>query len=807
MSSTIYLFRNFNNYYNRIIKKFDTVNDYINYINEDTVNRDYAVRGTGNDIPTTENGGFCNFNINDGVTAEITYNYDKNKTWQPDYVIVTEFGANTPSSRWFVMEAVRTRRGQYRITLRRDVISDNYNNVLIAPTFIEKATVNKNSPFIFNSENMGYNQIKKDNEILLKDETNTPWIVGYVAAPQSGEEQTDITAKYDHEVDIRTTSDIETYLSNHGYNKDNYTTDFSSWKYTVDVEGETLGILGGYRYDWYLNNQVSTTYIHPVHSIFRESDRTSVMKNATLRSFINNDVAQLTINNISAITGKNFITSSKEEELWNLQGKIIKCGNDVYQFTVAKTSVEGITYAISDLNYSSIYLGMKSVTDNFKAGSVTGIVLYNLVSPDVTRVELSYTKLDGATLEVNTSIPAQRKVLIDAPYCMFCIPYNQVQWKGKDGETRTTDPTACIAIATAIAEQLGQTKCYDLQLLPYCPRRDLIGLDGMIDLTLNSDIVVGYDFWLISNSTGLKNSLGFILWCSNSSGTINIPHNIEVPEDSLDFKVENETTFYRLCSPNYSAQYEFKATMNDGVDFFNVDYCYKPYQPYIHVNPNFKRMYGTDTNDTRGLICAGDFCLSQTTDQFKQYVINNKNYQESFNKQIETQDVLHKYDRTESIINAAVGAAGAGTAAGLASGNAGIGIAAGTLSAAAGVADVAIQERKYQINKTFSIEQFDRDMGNVKARPDTLSKVSAYNPNNKVFPFIEKWESTEEERNALRSKLYYNGMTLGIIGRISDYIREEPSFIKGKVIRLEDISDDYHMTTTIAEELDMGVFI
>ena len=50
-------------------------------------------------------------------------------------------------------------------------------------------------------------------------------------------------------------------------------------------------------------------------------------------------------------------------------------------------------------------------------------------------------------------------------------------------------------------------------------------------------------------------------------------------------------------------------------------------------------------------------------------------------------------------------------------------------------------------------------------------------------------------------------MTLGIIGRISDYIREEPSFIKGKVIRLEDISDDYHMTTVIAEELDMGVFI
>ena len=78
------------------------------------------------------------------------------------------------------MECFKNRKGQYVVSLHRDVIADNYDKVLDTPIFIEKGMVDDNeNPLLFNSENNTFNQIKKS-EKLLKDETNVPWIVGYV---------------------------------------------------------------------------------------------------------------------------------------------------------------------------------------------------------------------------------------------------------------------------------------------------------------------------------------------------------------------------------------------------------------------------------------------------------------------------------------------------------------------------------------------------------------------------------------------------------------------------------------------------
>ena len=86
--------------------------------------------------------------------------------------------------RWFILECVRTRNGQYRITLKRDAIADNLEDILNSTCFIEKGYVDKEDSAIYNKEDMTFNQIK-DNEYLLMDETQTPWIVGYVAKDKS----------------------------------------------------------------------------------------------------------------------------------------------------------------------------------------------------------------------------------------------------------------------------------------------------------------------------------------------------------------------------------------------------------------------------------------------------------------------------------------------------------------------------------------------------------------------------------------------------------------------------------------------
>ena len=145
---------NYNNYYNRVVKRLNNLNDYSPYI-----------------LTTIEN---VNFNPNDGVNAEQIVNWGGAI---PDYLIAAD---ETGFTRWFVIEAIRTRKGQYRLTLHRDLVADNYDAVVDAPCFIEKATLPANNPLIFNSENMSFNQIKTS-ELLLKDKTGCPWIVGYFA--------------------------------------------------------------------------------------------------------------------------------------------------------------------------------------------------------------------------------------------------------------------------------------------------------------------------------------------------------------------------------------------------------------------------------------------------------------------------------------------------------------------------------------------------------------------------------------------------------------------------------------------------
>ena len=146
---------NYNNYFNRIVKKESTIADY------------------GTPIYELQK---CNFNPNDGVTATHIINYEHE---DGDYVLITDDEKTTIISRWFVTETVRTRGNQYKLNLKRDLIVDNFEKVINAPTIINRAMLTSpNSPLLFNPEGFSFNQIKKE-EILLKDKTLTPWYILY----------------------------------------------------------------------------------------------------------------------------------------------------------------------------------------------------------------------------------------------------------------------------------------------------------------------------------------------------------------------------------------------------------------------------------------------------------------------------------------------------------------------------------------------------------------------------------------------------------------------------------------------------
>ena len=79
--------------------------------------------------------------------------------------------------------------------------------------------------------------------------------------------------------------------------------------------------------------------------------------------------------------------------------------------------------------------------------------------------------------------------------------------------------------------------------------------------------------------------------------------------------------------------------------------------------------------------------------------------------------------------------------------------------------------------------------------------------NNKIFPVLEFYSCTDEEKTAFENKIKYNGMTVMRIGTISEFIKSEPTYIKGKLIRVEDIDEDFHYINELANEFNKGVFI
>ena len=213
----------------------------------------------------------------------------------------------------------------------------------------------------------------------------------------------------------------------------------------------------------------------------------------------------------------------------------------------------------------------------------------------------------------------------------------------------------------------------------------------------------------------------------------------------------------------------------------------------------------------------GDFSLPVLTNEWQQYEINNKNYSNVFQRENENLAVQHKYQMIEQGIGVLTSAIGAGIQAGgiagaglRASGGAVLGGVAGVSSQFAGIADLYISQKLYDENMAYRQDMFNYNLGNIQARPSGLARTSAFTNNNKIYPFVEFYDATDEEKEALRNKIKYNGMTVGVIGTLHDYIYnarvsdETTHYVKGQLI-VTDIDDDYHSYQAINNELNMGI--
>lgn len=821
--------KKFNNYYNRRVKYYSNVDEYI------ALSEDY----TFNDK--------VDFNPGDDVVTYKTANLEA-VSFNPDYLLVLdENDARNIISRWFVLEMKRERNGQYTMTFKRDVIADHFEKLKGSPMFVYKGNLKANNELIYNNESVSVNQIKKG-EWALKDFTKTSWIVGYVANetftesktyevvnkgdlnnatsieslsltlndpehPEYGAEINQIS-KVSLQIGVNAMWQLGVIIPNVLYWDANYYTRFFACDYNYD----TNSVSDGYRSDIAIQFEVYSPSIRYPGYV---KPNTNELLTAYKLSIENNKAT--VVNGLETyFNGKGIDPTNTEEynDIYALNGKVVKSNTTglYYRLEVTSQSSETVKDNLSTVPTElSLYRAIQACAAQTAAQvgaeyipSDTGQVA---IQYDNVKTNVNFVLLPGAG-DATVTITANHRILEDAPYSMFCLRNTPLN----------------LTLATKIVEDLSDS-CYDLQLLPYCPVANKVflieigfdpGIGPIIPRDLEATVLptgvpgqpvpnllaeAGKDYFTITDAE--DQVIDYLFFATVSQGSFIIRHSIGTTNDPIEIKIANDCDSYRLCSPNYNGVFEFSAIKNDGVDYFEVNYTYKPFQPYIHVNPNFKKLYGRDFNDARGLICGGDFSLPRLNNAWETYELQNKNYARIFDRQIETLDKNNQLNLTSQAISTPINAVSTGIGAGVLSGNVGVGIAAGAASAIGGAADIAIGQSMFQNNRQEKIDLFNLNLQNIQALPNSLTKVGAYNIDNKIFPFVEYYTCTDTEKEVLRNKLKYEAMTVNAIGTIEDYIGavDEYNYFKASPIILDSIADDYHLAEAIAVELEKGVYL
>lgn len=790
---TLYLLH-YCNYFNRVIKSESTLSGYNSYVLGDPIL----------DV---------NFNPADGIDTSQIVNWSYEI---PDYLLVVD-NTNTIVSRWFVLEAARTRAMQLQLTLKRDVIADNIEEFKRATAFIKRGYVSNSNPLIFNSEGNSFNQIKTG-EVLLDNNIESPWLVLYLSRYNNEGSLMSYTGQFKAsyaggsipEYDSLTDYPFYSFTGYHFYcepenlvfggNISNYESD-GLLNFHIGVRGMQGTQAKQFFYDWRTNSD----YPRPMGGAFVPS--TGVSGYETCLSTYKSSMVQVGTTGVYESSYTGYTDVAGYNKVKGQDGKVIKAGGKYYRIYVT----EGAYYNTGKVNslfaqnaatqisaQSSIGISIKTFFKEWVPITSTSyqpvIYVNNAADTDnyIPYFLLSWKPLnDYVEDDMNYTIDLPGVITADSIYEILAAPYYDMQITYKNGTINHYGDIAIQWFQDIMSRYGAAGSAYDLQIVPYCP----------IDTTNWTDYQT---FTLRTTSTGGPNT-AICVNLTTSSFNQTIP--VTLPNYNSNNKVASETQVYRIVSPNGVGEFEFNPNKNGGLTSIHVDCTLKPFNPYIQVHPVWGWLYGnSQQEDFRGLICQGDFSLPSLSNEWAAYELNNKNYREIFNRAIESQDFQRTWERRSDIVGAVSGAVG-GAVAGFAFGGPGGALAGGLASAGGGITDVIAKEQIYQEQRQASIDTFNFQNGNVKARGTTLSKGTSYNIDSKYFPFIEFYTCTNEELESLQNSIKYRGMSVGVIGTIEDYLNpSDTSYIQGDLIDI-DITDDFHMAREIANVLRGGIRI
>ena len=787
----IYLL-SYNNYYNRRYKREENLSAYLSYVV-------YQVAG----VNTWANGDGVDNSWTTGIVSEDIAGVDYMLTCTGDKIL----------GRWFVIEKNEISKNRYSLTLRRDLLAESLPGVENDAFFVERCILPDTSPYIYNAEDFRVNRIKKK-ETLIKDKTGVPWIIGYF---NKEIENKPITGSLDTTADITVDSlqnwAFYEYISNpfNGFCPDEAVNLTLYW---ANVEQGPTSIL-----NWRIYEE--STYERKSSGSTRQQQIYSTPKIEFNYNFTNgylyNGESCPTLSQVlsalpqsicaSAIrTVMNIKSDSETKSLYALNGAVIhETNNNKYYKINIISSNQQMSETIN--NEETSRDGVSTInaicTNQLKGLLNVGIKTKRNLFTMRANVTQSFITLEDITAAVATfsyTIPAGHRDTEDAPYDILAIPYGVFNSTGNE-------KLAMSAVNALISTYNVGTSSpvFDVQLLPFCP---LFETDPA---KLTADV----DYVQIKGPN--SESLGNVYFSSRSAFALSLP--LETSISVQNPKIENVCDIYRLVSPNYNGQFEFTVAKNGGLSVINVDATYIPFNPFIRIAPAFGGLYGAEFKDARGLICGGDFSLPIITSAWVSYQQNNKQYQNIFDRQIKNIEFTQEQQRIQERWNAATGVVAGGMQGlqmGAAAGPWGA-VAGAVIGAGASLAGASLDQYYNELARReaigYSKDVHRLNLQSIEAQPDSLARTTAFNAINKVFPILEYFTCTDEEKNAIAKSIAENSMRAGFVTTIAEIAQnrwvygdlEDRGYIAGKLIRAS-INEDPHYLTALNAELLTGFY-
>lgn len=424
--------------------------------------------------------------------------------------------------------------------------------------------------------------------------------------------------------------------------------------------------------------------------------------------------------------------------------------------------------------------------------------------------------LDDGDSTISVTLPHDRKWnTVDSAYNVFAIPVGDY-YSYTDTLTQTTykaniTPQQAITAGTLMCSKLAEG-AYDLQYLPYISiaTRSLYDaslsiIDGVYDITINDD------------TTHDITHIGAVIMLGRSIRSTNIirlswSRISEIYYDNrtpMFQRKDNEFNMYRLSSPNQASVFDFSPVRNGGFNAVSLYVALKPQMPYIRVAPVFNGLYGENFNDGRGLICGGDFSLTMVNDAWQTFQVQNKNYQLMFDRNVQSMEInaaMDIYRAAQPNRGRLVGDA-IGAATNYVSGN--------YVGMGENIVDAIGSRKQTLTNTAMSIisnvdridnakDQFQYQLGNIRALPQTLTKISAVTPDFMVYPQLEVYTGTNQEWTNLESSIEYNGIEINMMTQLSVF---DHGFIRGTIIKFpEDMHISDEQAAAINAELNTGIY-